>query len=321
MTDTPDAGDGTAGDGPTLDGRDREGRKPNHPAVVILGTVAGIAIGLALVASVVNIWPVVDSGTATPVQGAKAVPLTARSTVNLLFGLLTVHVTTSTALLLLVLIVGAAGSLIHAATSFADFVGNQRLYTSWVVWYLLRLIIGMTLALLLYFAVRGGFFSASSQSADVNPYGIAALAGLAGLFSKQATDKLREVFETLFNVRQGDTQRKDDLTPACPTVEKIDPLRVDAGSTNFELAVNGAHFTPTSVVRVNGRDAQRTRFESSAKLVATLADELLTSAGSLQITVFTGPPGGGESSPPAVLAVVTAPPPAAGNDPHAANPP
>jgi hypothetical protein len=37
---------------------------------------------------------------------------------------------------------------------------------------------------------------------DLSPYGVAAVAGLAGLFSKQATDKLREVFETLFKTEK-----------------------------------------------------------------------------------------------------------------------
>jgi hypothetical protein len=37
-----------------------------------------------------------------------------------------------------------------------------------------------------------------------------AIACLAGLFSKQATDKLREVFEALFPLKQP-VERKDEL--------------------------------------------------------------------------------------------------------------
>jgi hypothetical protein len=47
-------------------------------------------------------------------------------------------------------------------------------------------------------AVRGGLLAAQASADAVNPYGVAALAGLVGMFSKQATDKLREVFDTLF---------------------------------------------------------------------------------------------------------------------------
>ena len=40
-------------------------------------------------------------------------------------------------------------------------------------------------------------------------FGVAAIAGMTGMFSKQATDKLREVFETLFGVKD---DRPDKLT-------------------------------------------------------------------------------------------------------------
>jgi hypothetical protein len=122
------------------------------------------------------------------------------------------------ALLMLVVLVAALGSVVHATTSFVDFAGNRQLTSSWVWWYLLRGLVGTTLALPFYFAVRGGFFGASTPAADVNPYGIAALAGLAGLFSKQATDKLEELFDTLFRTRPGygDDARRDTLFAVSP---------------------------------------------------------------------------------------------------------
>ena len=203
---------------------------------------------------------------------------------------------------------GALGSLIHAATSFADFVGNRRFYSSWVVWYTVRLIVGTALALLLYFAFRGGFFSANAQSTSVNPYGIAALAGLAGLFSKQATDKLREVFETLFRVSQtgGDAQRKDDLANPIPTVSRIEPSSVEAGAAQVKVSIYGEHFADgTTVARVNG-SPQTTSFVSTQELEVELPHQFLAAAGTLEVTAFNRPPGGGESKP-AVALSVTAP--------------
>jgi len=44
---------------------------------------------------------------------------------------------------------------------------------------------------------------------DLSPYGITALAGLTGMFSKQATDKLREVFDDFFRTQT--LQRADAL--------------------------------------------------------------------------------------------------------------
>jgi hypothetical protein len=43
-----------------------------------------------------------------------------------------------------------------------------------------------------------------------NPFGIMAIACLTGLFSKQATDKLQEVFESMFNIREAN-KRSDPL--------------------------------------------------------------------------------------------------------------
>jgi hypothetical protein len=60
-----------------------------------------------------------------------------------------------TALLLLVVVVSMLGSFVHAATSFATYVGNRRLHPSWVWWYVLRTTIGAALALIVYFAIRG----------------------------------------------------------------------------------------------------------------------------------------------------------------------
>jgi hypothetical protein len=46
---------------------------------------------------------------------------------------------------------------------------------------------------------------------NLSPHGIAAIAGLDGMFSKQATGKLREVFETLFKTDEP-PKRVDRLT-------------------------------------------------------------------------------------------------------------
>lgn len=103
-----------------------------------------------------------------------------------------------TVYLSLVALVGALGAFIHLATSFTEFLGNRTFIASWKWWYGLRPFIGSALALMVYFAARGGLIAGPGNAKDLSPYGIAALAGLAGMFSKQATDKLREVFENLF---------------------------------------------------------------------------------------------------------------------------
>ncbi len=277
-------------------------RNPNSLFVVVVGTALLIVFGLALIASLVNLWPSIElATTATSGTGASA---NTRTTVRLLFALVTVKVTPSMALLLLVVLTGMLGSLVHAATSFTDFVGNRRFYVSWTAWYLLRPVVGASLAVLLYFAVRGGFLSDGAQSSSINPYGIAAIAGLAGLFSKQATDKLREVFETLFHVSStaGDAQRKDDLANAVPVLASAEPAHLVAGlppaglPADTTLILHGEHFHGSATTgRINGL-AQATEVLSSQQIKLAVPKEFTANRGALTITVFTAPPGGGESA-------------------------
>jgi magnesium-transporting ATPase (P-type) len=100
-------------------------------------------------------------------------------------------------MVILVILGGIIGSLIHAATSFSNFVGEQKLDKSWIWWYVLRPIIGMAVALVFYLVFRGGLLT-NTNIESLNVYGIMTLAALAGLFSERATLKLKEIFETLF---------------------------------------------------------------------------------------------------------------------------
>lgn len=113
-------------------------------------------------------------------------------------------------LLLISVLAGALGSFVHAATSFATYLGNRNLIRSWAFWYLLRPFIGMTLALILYLVVRGGFLAPQANAGMISPYGVGAVSALAGMFSKQVADKLKEVFENLFPSEQ-DEIREDKL--------------------------------------------------------------------------------------------------------------
>ena len=177
------------------------------PRMVPTAWSAALGVYLVLLAVIlatllIELWPVIEH-----VQNGE----TSTQDVGFLWGLLDASVTPDTAYLLLVIVVSALGSYVHAATSFVTYVGNRDLALSWVWWYLLRTFIGIALALLFYFALRGGFFAQEASATEVNPYGVAALAGLTGLFSKQATDKLKEIFDTLFRTEQGqgDDERGD----------------------------------------------------------------------------------------------------------------
>ena len=158
-----------------------------------------ILLNLILIYLLVKVWP-------------GKLPVQESSSVLFLWGEIRVEkLWVETRYLLIAAFAGALGSYIHLATSFADFLGNRRFMKSWGWWYALRPFIGTALALTMYFAVRGGLIAGSAGAENLSPYGVAAICGLAGMFSKQAADKLRQVFENLFQTT--DTHRSDPLEP------------------------------------------------------------------------------------------------------------
>ena len=196
-------------------------------------------------------------------------------------------------LLLLVMVVSALGSFIHIVSSFVDFVGNRRLTRSWVWWYLLRPYVGVPMAVLFYFVVRAGFLSSGVSAGEVNRFGIAAVAGLVGMFSVKAGDKLKELFDTLFKT---ETPRKDALTNPLPVVQSIKPSKQVAGAQSVDVVVSGSGFIPTSVVKV-GNVGRETQFRNPKELSVKLLPEDIAKAGTVSITVTNPPPGGGDSAP------------------------
>lgn len=100
-------------------------------------------------------------------------------------------------LLLMVILAGALGSLVHTVRSVYWYIGNRQLKWSWVIKYVLQPLAGSALAMIFYVVVRGGFFSPQTTPENTSPFGFAALAALVGLFSEQAVLKLKRVAETV----------------------------------------------------------------------------------------------------------------------------
>ena len=165
----------------------------------------------------------------------------------------TIWTTLEERLILLVVSAGALGSYIHSATSYSDYRGNQEFGPSWLLWYLLRPLVGVCLALIVYFAMRGGLLSmvlsgdVAKEAQNINPFGIAAISGLTGMFSKQAADKLAEVFTTLFK-SAADENRKNSLAPApAPVITLIAP-KEGSPEGKTEVVITGTGFAAEASV-------------------------------------------------------------------------
>jgi hypothetical protein len=270
-----------------------------------------LAVGVSLIYILIKIWPKVPRGTGGGGGGSKtaAAATTAEKQIDLFWGLFNFNLLPETALIVLTAVMGGIGATVFIAVSFSDYVGNRRFAKSWVWFYIVRLFVGPALALIFYFSLRGGFLATSSTSGDINPYGVAALAGLVGLFSKQAGNKLAQVFDALFKVDpgQGDEARTDSITNPAPTIAGIKPPLTTSPET-FTFTLQGTGFIDESAVSV-GRSAKgdpqpilltrETSFKSETELEITLLTEDVEETGQLWISVTNPAPGGGTAGPKA----------------------
>jgi hypothetical protein len=101
-------------------------------------------------------------------------------------------------LFLIVAVVGYLGGLLHSIRSFVWYAGHDQLERRWIPFYVSTPIIGMTMAILFYLLFRAGFISPGTAAAETNTYGFAAIAGLVGLFSGNASQMLENIAGVLF---------------------------------------------------------------------------------------------------------------------------
>jgi hypothetical protein len=244
-----------------------------------------VALSLLLVYLLYEVWP-----TATT-DASGEIP---ESRITLFGDLIELTVSAEVRLILMVMVVGALGGNVHGLRSFANFAGVGRLTRSWVWWYLYRPFIGLPMALIFYFAVRGGLLSIGAETGDINRFGIAAVAALVGMFSDQAAMFLRRLFATMFEAGKTELAPynvpEHRLTNPVLEIVAIDPETVSTGA-DVTLTVRGNNFLPESRVRFNGED-RPTTFVSATELTVRISASDLSSPGQAQVTVFNPLPGG-----------------------------
>jgi hypothetical protein len=205
----------------------------------------------------------------------------------------TVHdVTSGVRILLIVILMGALGSWIHIASSYAKFVGNRTLVSSWLPWYVVRPLIGSALAVVFYIVMRAGFVSDVSGPGNAL-YSMAAAAGMVGLFTAIATEKLRDVFVALFAPRSADRDSLEGHPK--PRIAGIEPPDVfmDEDQT---VVLKGAGFISESKVLVGGREHEFT-LKGETQIELTLSVDELSTGPEISICVRNPQPGGGDSEP------------------------
>jgi hypothetical protein len=185
-------------------------------------------------------------------------------------------------LLLLTLLGGALGGLIHALRSLAWYVGSRKLVRSWLGYYTSLPFVGALLAAAFYVVLRGGLFSGSTTIQDTSPFGFLAVSFLVGMFSTQAALKLKKVADTFFTAaepgpdsapQQTDGQRPGASPPAGPPIITAVTRESRAeGAAADALVIRGTGFTADSLIKVNQDEPRRPAWRSATELVLPLSD-------------------------------------------------
>ncbi len=160
----------------------RETPMPNSMLAALL--IYHLILGGFAIYMILSIWP----GTVPPPQNR---------VVGLFGGRVTLNLNVEVTLLLVVVFAALVGAFVHSFASIAWHRAHDALEERWATWYITRPFIGVGLALLIYFLLRAGFLNFSTEASSINLYGVAAISGIAGMFTQKATEKLRDLADAL----------------------------------------------------------------------------------------------------------------------------
>lgn len=299
-------------------------------AAVVTGTLLALATLLVLY-FLVQVWPPAPppalSGDGAPAPTTTTVPDTTTpagqppaTTVVVqaapnppvrLFGA-RLQVDREARLFIVVALAGALGGLVYALRSLTWYAGNRNLKYSWMMTYYLQPIVGAGMATITYVVLRGGLVVVTTQASPdvVNPFGFAAFGALVGLFSAQAAEWLKRIFEQVFVPAM---KGKD------PAIEvRITDVQPEQAPVGTEVVITGIGLADVQRVTFGGVEATNLRKVSASELRVTVPD------GAVSGLVTVHSPAGTADSPrpftvgePAEASPAAEQPPAPDPDEHA----
>ena len=167
-------------------------------------------------------------------------------------------------LFIVVALAGALGGLVYALRSLTWYAGNRTLKYSWMMLYYLQPFVGAALATIIYVVLRGGLVVVTTQAAPdvVNPFGFAAFGALVGLFSAQAAEWLKRIFEQVFVPAQ---KGKD------PAIEvRITDVNPEQAPVGQEVVITGSGFADAQRVTFGTVEGTNLRRVSATELRVTV---------------------------------------------------
>lgn len=112
------------------------------------------------------------------------------------------------------MLAAAVGGCIGTILGYLKHASIEKNFdVAYLPWYVARPFMGLLLGLL-FFLFKGGLLATLPGGApDLNDFGLAGIGGLIGLFSKNAIEKLREIFNVLFATQEDRDQSLYDRLP------------------------------------------------------------------------------------------------------------
>jgi len=276
-----------------------------------VGMIGGLLLGLYLLASilveialVIEFWPISLETTApetaapetaapetTPIKGGR--PWKKEYCLLFLSGECRLpagngKITDNGQLIVLALLAGGIGGMVHTLRSFVAFTGNRLLTRSWIWWYIFRPFEGAVLALVFYFVIGAGLTGGISSDSGV--FGVIGFSTLVGMFSEQAVTKLKDIAETIFTKRKNKEsadklpERVTQPGKTGPKIESLNPAAVTIGNERPAIKISGTGFTLHSIARVDGKD-RSTDYISETELRFTLDPSDVADVGERKIVV------------------------------------
>jgi hypothetical protein len=192
-------------------------------------------------------------------------------------------ITLNKLLLLLVCLSGFLGGMIYISTSFTAYVGAKKFKSSWKLWYFVKPFAASGLAMALYFAFRAGLLTRSNDASDINIYGVMTLALLSGLFTQMATQKLRDVFQALFNPKE---DLPDKIDENGPVFISIDPDTLNRATENT-ITIKGRNFDKKSLtVKINDTEIKQVQITNDSIIIKYTVPAALPADTGFKLDVF-----------------------------------
>lgn len=180
-------------------------------------------------------------------------------------------------MMLLVFLAAALGGLVHVLRSLYWYRGQQKLMTNWVPMYVLLPFAASALGFVFYLVIRAGIYEPTPGTS----YLLVGLGALVGMFSIQATEKLKSIAEGIF------TKAPTGADHAATRGLKVSAIAPTTGPTDGGTIVTivGTGFTTGAIVRFDTAVSPQTACVNSSTLTAVAPAR---AAGTVDVAVKIG---------------------------------